>query len=102
MSVITPLTPAQETTDEKQVVAEGYFKKVLITFDQFVNVIFKGNPDETISSRSARAATEGKLWGIWMSWFLDLFQKDHGAQAEAGDVQRAKEVESLEEKSGNI
>jgi hypothetical protein len=34
-----------------------------------------------------------------MSRFLDLFQKDHGAKAQAGDIERAKAVEALEERS---
>jgi hypothetical protein len=81
---------------------EGYFIRVLIAFDMFVNVIFGGNNDETISSRSARAATEGKIWGIVLSRFLDLFQANHGAQAIVGDLTRAEDVESLEENSGDI
>ncbi len=45
----------------------------------FINVLTDGDPDETISSRAARAAQQGKGWGIEMSKFLDLFQKDHAA-----------------------
>lgn len=100
MTIITPLTTEQTTIAEAQAAKEGYVMRVLIGFDMFVNVIFNGHPDETISSRSARAATEGKLWGKIMSKFLNLFQKDHGALAEAGDVQRSEIVEYLEGKSG--
>lgn len=99
---ITPLTTTEVVTEEKQASTEGYFIRVLIAFDIFANVVFKGNPDETLSSRSARAATEGKWWGIILSKFLDLFQSDHGAKAEAGDVTRAEAVIALEDKSGNI
>ena len=67
-----------------------------------MNVIFGGDPDETISSRSARAATEGKLWGKILSHFLDLFQTDHGAKAEVGDLTRAEDVEYLEDNSGSL
>jgi hypothetical protein len=102
-SGITPITAAQEATYEKQTAAEGYPMRVLIAFDQLCNVIFfNGRPDETISAHSARAATEGKLWGELMSHFLDLFQTDHGAAAEAGDLERTVIVAGLEENSGTL
>jgi hypothetical protein len=68
----------------------------------FMNVLTDGAPDETISSRSARAAQQGKPWGKDMSRFLDLFQKDHGAKAQAGDAVRAEDVIVTEVKSGDI
>jgi hypothetical protein len=37
-----------------------------------------------------------------MSKFLDLFQKDHGAKAQAGDVVRAEDVITTEEQSGDL
>jgi len=99
---ITPLTPSQVIIEEGQAQSEGYFLRVLIGFDIFMNVIFGGNPDETISSRASRAATEGKLWGILMSKFLNIFQRDPGADAQSGDLQRADDVVKLEEQSGNV
>src|SRR5271156_3854969 len=99
---ITPLTPSQVTTEEEQAQSEGYFLRVLVGFDIFMNVIFGGNPDETISSRASRAATEGKTWGILLSKFLIIFQSDHGANAQSGDLQRADDVVKLEEQSGNV
>jgi hypothetical protein len=101
-SGITPLSPAQETQQKLQASKEGYGTRVLIGFDQFVNVVCNGHPDETVSSRAARAATEGKLWGKGMSKFLDLFQSNHGAKAEAGDVVRAVTVEGLEDSAGDL
>jgi hypothetical protein len=35
-----------------------------------------------------------------LSWFLDLFQRDHGAHAVAGDEERALNIEQVEETSG--
>lgn len=99
---ITPLTPAQFALIRAKAMQQSYPHRVLVGFDMLVNVIFMGHPCETISSRSARAATEGKQWGIVMSKFLDLFQKDHGARAQAADEARAMQVDYLERNSGNL
>jgi hypothetical protein len=83
----------QETESERH----SYPVRVLIAFDQMVNVITGGHPDETISSRAGRAALAGRWWGKVMSAFLNLFESDHGAKAEAGDLERAEQIEYLEE-----
>jgi hypothetical protein len=99
---VTPLTPEQVAYQEGRASKEGYLHKDLVGLDQFANVVTGGNPDETISSRAARADESGKTWGKLMSRFLNFFQKDHGPKAQAGDVERAKTVEQLEEKSGGL
>lgn len=99
---ITKLDTAETKKAEATAVYSPYYIRVLIALDVFINVIFNGNLDETLSARSARAATEGKRWGILLSKFLDLFQRNHGAQAVASDLTRAKEVEYLENTSGDI
>jgi hypothetical protein len=99
---IIPLTPAQAATQEGRAEHEEYLKRALIGLDMFVNVLTDGDPDETISSRSARAAERGQRWGIVMSKFLDIFQHDHGAKAQAGDVARAQSVIAVEDASGGI
>ena len=99
---ITPLTPEQIAHQEAQAAREGYVHKDLVGLDQFANVLTGGNPDETISSRSARAAEQGKTWGVVMSKFLNFFQKNHGPKAQAGDEQRAEHVIELEKKSGGL
>ena len=95
---ITPLTPTEQAKQEAGAAREGYLHRSLVALDIFANVLTGGYPDETISSRSARAAEAGKWWGIAMSRFLNLFQSDHGAKAQAGDIERAKTVEHLEDK----
>jgi hypothetical protein len=98
---ITPLNPNQEATQERLAIEHGYIIRVLLALDMFCNVVlFRGRLDETISTHSARAAVEGKCWGIWMSKFLNLFEKDHGAKASAGDLIRAESIVSTEEDSG--
>jgi hypothetical protein len=99
---VTPLTPAETAAVKAQVVKEGYVHRTLVGFDQFVNVAADGLPDETISARSARAAERGSFWGKAMSRFLNLFQKNHGPQAVAGDLERAEAVEKTEKTSGLV
>jgi hypothetical protein len=89
---ITPLTPAEVAAQEAQAAKEGYIKRDLIALDMGVNVLTGGLPDETISSRWARGAEQGHILGELGSKFLDVFQADHGAKAQAGDTERAVRV----------
>jgi hypothetical protein len=93
---ITPLTPARVAACEASADHEGYLHRVVEEADVLVNVATDGKQDETISSRSARAAERGNKFGKLMSRFLDLFQSDHGATAIAADLERAKTIEKLE------
>ena len=77
----------------------GWPHRTLVALDQFLNVLTGGLPDETISSRSQRAADRGNPLGKVMTKFLHLFQKDHGHLAEKGDLARAEQVEETEEKA---
>ena len=83
---------------ELQASKEGYLHRVLVALDIFLNVVFKGREDETISARSYRAALEGKIWGRIMNAFLDIFQSNHGAKAAAGDLERANSIAVTENK----
>ena len=100
---ITPLTPQQAVAEEASTVKESWWHRSLVAFDIACNVIvLRGQPDETISSHAARADEEGKRWGKVLSGMLDWFQPDHGAAAQAGDVERAENVERIEEQSGGF
>jgi len=94
---LTPLTPEQVAAQEQRALHEGYLHRTLVGLDQFMNVITGGDPDETISSRAARAAEKGKTWGVELSRFLNTFQSDHGVKAQAGDTARADKVQDLEQ-----
>lgn len=85
--------------EETQASEEGYVHRVLVAFDQFANVVFRGRPDETISARSYRAALEGKAWGKVLNYLLNLLQKNHGADAAAGDLERSQSISSTENKT---
>lgn len=86
---------------EAKTAREGYLHRSLVGLDQFVNVLTGGNPDETISSRSQRAAARGDLVGKFMTWWLSKLQSQHGLKAEAGDLERATSIADLETKSLN-
>lgn len=100
---ITPLTSEQIAEQEAKVSKERYIQKDLVGLDQFANVLLGGSPDETISSRAARWDIEDKgikhEVGKIVSEGLDLFQSDHGAKAEAGDLERSETVRSIEKKA---
>ncbi|MGI9278202.1 MAG: hypothetical protein ACR2PX_01020 [Endozoicomonas sp.] len=56
---------------------QKYFWNLLIAIDQLGNTILAGDPDETISSRAAKAARSGKRWGCVLCKVLDAIDKDH-------------------------
>jgi hypothetical protein len=67
---------------------DGYIKNVLVVTDCFLNALAGGDPDETISSRSGKAAeyeqsVKPAVWGAGcrMCAFLAIFQQDHCAKA---------------------
>ena len=49
----------------------GWFVRVLVGFDQFINAIAGGNPDETISSRVVRNAAAGRRPAIVLEGMID-------------------------------
>lgn len=58
-------------------IALRYTRRVLISFDQFLNVITGGEVAETISYRAARLRSKNVIIGCVLCRFLDLFEKDH-------------------------
>ena len=75
---------------------EGYLHRILVALDQFLNVIFRGRPGETISARSYRAALKGELWGRVLNFLLNIIQSNHGAKAACGDMARALSIAATE------
>lgn len=65
-----------------------YIFNLLIAFDQSINTIFGGDPDETISSRMGKWAKDGAnnhglrkpIYKI-ANFIVNLFQKDHFAKS---------------------
>ena len=67
-----------------------YILNILIAFDQFVNVLFLGQPDETISSRAWRCKDANSFWRMMHSLInkLFFFQKDHCHKAYLAELER--------------
>lgn len=101
---ITPLDPAQVAIEEKQAASEGIVLHDLVALDMFASEITGGPQDETISTRLAIDSIDGhgisKVVGKVGSELLDVFQHDHGADAAAGDMERAKTETGIILKSG--
>lgn len=97
MSEVTPLTPVEEIQQQQQAASENWIRRCLVALDQFVNVtVFRGQPNETISTHCGRACVEGKLWGKALAGFLNWFEPDHCSKARAGDIQRCLNLIRIE------
>ena len=57
-----------------------YIHNILISIDQFVNVLFGGDPDETISSRVYKLRYRNIIPAI-INWFLELIDPGHGKRS---------------------
>lgn len=67
-----------------------YIINLLVAFDQFINVLFSGQPDETISSRAWRCKDVSSFWRF-MRKFIDLlffFQPQHCFKAYLAELNR--------------
>ena len=67
-----------------------YLLNILISFDQLVNVLFLGQPDETISSRAWRCKDANSFCFFMHSLInkLFFFQKDHCFNAYLVELER--------------
>lgn len=100
---LTPITAQKEQRDIAESQHDGYFMRVLKALDVFINVVFlRGHLDETISSHAGRAAYEGKVWGIYLTKFLNIFDSNHALNAQAGDIGNAEQEIGLEEGQGDL
>ena len=102
MDPIQPLTPTQTVAAEQQAAADPYILRVLISVDILANVALGGKEDETISTDTALMARKHEMVGTVVSKILDLFQKNHGAGAAAGDLERAQVEEARLAASGVV
>lgn len=67
-----------------------YINNVLIGFDQFINTLLFGEPDETISSRCWRNKDKSKFWSISRKLVDNLFfyTEDHCYKSYVAEVER--------------
>lgn len=71
----------------------GYWRDVGIGFDQWVNSILRGSPDETLSSRAWRAERNGKVFGKFFRPIIDtlfFFEPNHCMHAYLAELERAQ------------
>lgn len=57
-----------------------YLLNHLIAFDQWVNVLLRGDPDESLSSRAHRMRLKGHRWWGWTAKAINalfFWQTDH-------------------------
>lgn len=88
--VVVLWSPEQVPFYEARAARESWPHKVLVALDIFLNVAALGGMQgETISTHSYIAATERKLWGRALTWWLNLIQPLHGLKAASGDLERA-------------
>lgn len=101
-NLVNPIDPVTAERIGSKAVHQVYWKRALDALDKFINVIvFNGLIDETISAHSARAALQGKRWGIVLITFLNWFDPNHGAGAINDDAAQAQAIVDIE-KQQNI
>lgn len=54
-----------------------YFWNILLWIDQGLNTLTGGDPDETVSSRAAKAKRNGRRWGCVLCKVLNWFDRNH-------------------------
>lgn len=102
-----PLTPEQIAQQEARAAKEGYVRRLPVDLDIAIDEAADGPMDETISSRVRRISDAHPKWGlnpgVWLAKALNaglnLVQSNHGAKAEAGDLERAQNEVAIEEKA---
>lgn len=69
-----------------------YVWNILIGFDQLVNTLLGGAPDETLSSRAWRLKDASRFWGLARRFIDALFflQEEHCKQAYLAEVNRTQ------------
>lgn len=58
-------------------IVQRYLWNLIIWLDQGINTLFAGDPDETVSSRAAKAKRKGHFWGCALCWLLDRLDPGH-------------------------
>lgn len=100
---VIPVSEEQFKIDFVSANINPYYIRVLIALDVFLNVtFFNGRLDESMSSHAARSAARGNEFAILACKFLNLFQRNHGANAEVSDYSRAVAIAKTEEAAGEF
>ena len=62
-----------------------WLKNIAVWFDQGLNTLLLGDPDETLSRRAGRARAKGERWGCYLCKVLDWIDQRHCAKSVEGD-----------------
>ncbi len=54
-----------------------YFLNFAVLFDEAVNTVFGGSPNETVSERAAKARNAGRRWGCVLCGLLNRINPGH-------------------------
>lgn len=68
-----------------------YLLNLAIALDQMLNALFRGEPDETLSSRAHRMREKNQPYWGWIANMIDLlffWQKNHCEWAYQQEIQR--------------
>lgn len=66
----------------------GYVYNNIIAFDELLNALTGGYPNETISSRAGRAAHNTHYWACILCKILNYLEKDHCQRSLEATVSR--------------
>lgn len=79
-----------------------YILNLLIAFDQFINVLFLGQPDETISSRAWCCKDTNSFWSFMRKLIDTIFfwQKEHCFNAYLAELERKQITTEIIKKEG--
>lgn len=74
----------------------GYLKNVLVAFDQLLNTIFKGWPDESLSARAYRLEQErGRKWARVLIDAVLFFDREHCYNSYLSEIERRQVPPSM-------
>ena len=69
----------------------SYLVNLALSFDQFMNTVLAGKPDETLSSRAYRMYVKGRWFGTLCYHFINIlffWQDDHCYSSYVSELNR--------------
>lgn len=80
-----------------------YLKNILIAIDQLINTAFRGQPDETLSSRAWRHYADGtRKWPKVLIDTILFFDKNHCEESFKSELERRQLPPSMREEKAHV